>query len=91
MMPFRLINALVVLMDLMNHVFQLYLGKLVVMFINDILIYSSSCSEIDQHLRCVLYMLKDYQLYAKLNKYEYWLKNMVFLRHVISRKGVFVD
>jgi hypothetical protein len=70
-MSFRLINALVVLMDLMNHVFQLYLGKFIVMFINDILIYSSSYLEIDQHLRCVLYMLKDHQLYAKLNKCEY--------------------
>jgi hypothetical protein len=90
-MPFGLTNAPAVFIDLMNRVFQPYLDKSVVVFINDILVYSSSYIEYEKHLREVLQTLKEHRLYAKLNKCEFWLKEVTFLGHVISVEGILVD
>jgi len=90
-MPFGLTNASVVFKDLMNRVFRLYLYKYVVVFINDILVYSSSYLEHEKHLRKVLEILRENKLYAKLDKYEFWLKEVIFFRHVISAGGICVD
>ena len=78
-------------MDLMNRVFRSYLDKFVVVFIDDILIYSRSEKEHDKHLRIVLETLKEHQLYAKLKKCEFWLDKVNFLGHVISKEGISVD
>ncbi|KAG5235399.1 Retrotransposon protein, Ty3-gypsy sub-class [Salix suchowensis] len=75
----------------MNQVFQPYLDQYVVVFIDDILVYSSSYSEHEQHLRVVLQTLRENKLYAKLDKCEFWLKEVVFLGHMISAEGIFVD
>ena len=77
-------------MDLMNRVFQPYLDQFVIVFINDILVYSKNAEEHAFHLRIVLYTLRDRQLYAKFSKCEFWLNKVVFLRHV-SGNGIFVD
>jgi hypothetical protein len=73
MMPSGLTNAPAMFMDLMNRVFQTYLDQYVVVFIDDILVYSSSHLEHEQHLRVVLQNLRENQLYAKLDKSEFWL------------------
>ena len=90
-MPFGLTNAPAMFMDLMNRVFRPYLDQYVVVFIDDILVYSNSHLEHEQHLRVVLQTLRENQLYAKLDKCEFWLKEVVFLGHVISAEGIFVD
>ncbi|XP_073035203.1 uncharacterized protein [Primulina eburnea] len=90
-MPFGLTNAPAVFMSLMNRVFQPYLDRFVIVFIDDILIYSRSEAEHAGHLRSVLQVLRDRQLYAKLSKCEFWLDRVVFLGHVISRDGISVD
>jgi hypothetical protein len=90
-MPFGLTNAPTIFMDLMNRVFRSYLDKFVVVFIDDILIYSSSQMEHANHLREVLETLRRNKLYAKLSKCEFWLNEVVFLGHVISEKGISVD
>jgi hypothetical protein len=82
-MPFGLTNAPTVFMDLMNRVFWLYLDKCVVVFIDDILVYSNSYLEHEKHLRKVLEILRENKLYAKRDKYELWLKEVVLLGHVI--------
>ena len=89
--PFRLTNALVAFMDLMNRVFKLYLDTFIIMFIDDILVYSRSEEEHAEHLRIVLQTLRDKQLYVKFSKCEFWLKEVVFLGHIISAEGVCVD
>jgi len=90
-LPFGLTNAPALFMDLMNRVFQPYLDKFVVVFINDILVYSKSYEEHEQHLRQTLHTLRSRQLYAKLDKCDFWLKEVTFLGHVVSLKGIFVD
>jgi len=90
-MPFGLTNAPAVFMDLMNRVFWFYLDKCVVVFIDDILVYSSSYLEHEKHLRKVLEILRENKLYAKLDKCEFWLKEVIFLGHVISAGGICVD
>jgi len=90
-MPFGLTNVSAMFMDLMNRVFWPYLDKYIVVFIDDILVYSNSYLEHEQHLRVVLKTLRENQLYAKLDKCEFWLKEVVFLGHVISAEGIFVD
>jgi hypothetical protein len=89
--PFGLTNAPVLFMDLMNRVFQPYLDKFVVVFIDDILVYSKSYKEHEQHLRQTLQTLRRCQLYAKLDKCDFWLKEVTFLGHVVSSEGIFVD
>jgi hypothetical protein len=90
-MSFGLTNAPAYFMYMMNNVFMEYLDKFVVMFINDILVYSRSEGEHEGHLRLVLQKLQDHKLYAKLSKCEFWLKQVAFLRHVISKGGISMD
>lgn len=78
-------------MNLMNKVFMEFLDKFVVVFIDDILIYSKSEEEHEQHLRLVLEKLKEYQLYAKFSKCDFWLKEVQFLGHIVNAQGVAVD
>ncbi|KAL0561196.1 hypothetical protein IC582_001617 [Cucumis melo] len=90
-MSFSLTNALAVFMDLMNRVFREFLDTLVIVFIDDILIYSKTEAEHEEHLRIVLQTLRDNKLYAKFSKCEFWLKQVSFLGHVVSKAGVSVD
>ena len=83
-MSFGLTNAPVAFMDLMNRVFQPYVDKFVVVFINDILVYSKDREDHDTHLWVVLETLRKEQLYAKLSKCEFWLREVSFLGHIIS-------
>ena len=90
-MPFGLTNALATFMDLIHRVFQPYLDQFVMVFVDDILIYSQSEEEHEDHLRIVLQALKDHQLYAKFSKCEFWLTEVKFLGHVVLASGVSVD
>nr|AAX95140.1 retrotransposon protein, putative, Ty3-gypsy sub-class [Oryza sativa Japonica Group]ABA92431.1 retrotransposon protein, putative, Ty3-gypsy subclass [Oryza sativa Japonica Group] len=90
-MSFGLTNAPAFFMNLMNKVFMEFLDKFVVVFIDDILIYSKSEEEHEQHLRLVLEKLKEHQLYAKFSKCDFWLSEVKFLGHIISAQGVAVD
>jgi hypothetical protein len=90
-MRFGLTNAPAYFMYLMNKVFMLYLDKFVVVFIDNILIFSKNEEEHNEHLRLVLQKLRENHLYAKLNKCEFWLKEVSFLGHNISEGGISVD
>ncbi|CAA0837967.1 Uncharacterized mitochondrial protein AtMg00860, partial [Striga hermonthica] len=90
-MPFSLSNAPAVFMDLMNRIFHPYLDQFVIVFINDILIYSKSQKEHEEHLRVVLETLRREKLYAKFSKCEFWLQRVAFLGHVITQAGIEVD
>ena len=90
-MPFGLTNAPTTFIDLMNRVFQSYLDQFVVVFVDDILIYSQSEVEHEDHLRIVLQLLWDHQLYTKFSMCEFWLTEVGFLGHVVSALGVSVD
>ena len=90
-MPFGLTNAPTAFMDLMHMVFQPYLDQFVMVFVDDILIYSQSKDEHEDHLRIVLHALRDHQLYAKFRKCDFWLIEVKFLGHVVSASGVSVD
>jgi hypothetical protein len=90
-MSFGLTNAPAHFMYLMNFVFMLELDKFVVVFINNILIYSKSEKEHAQHLWVILQCLRDHQLYAKFSKCAFWLREVPFLGHVISAEGIAVD
>src|SRR5438105_9001615 len=90
-MSFGLTNAPAYFMYLMNKVFMEYLDKFVIVFINDILIFSKTEEEHEEHLRLVLQKLRDRQLYAKLSKCEFWLKEVSFLGHIILEGGIFVN
>jgi hypothetical protein len=90
-MPFGLTNAPANFMYLMNKVFMEYLDKFVVVFIDDIMIFSKNEEDHDEHLRLVLQKLIENQLYAKLSKCKFWLKKVSFLGHIISEGGISVD
>ena len=75
-------------MDLMHRVFQPYLDQFFVVFVDDILIYSPSEREHEDHLRIVLQLLRDHQLYTRFSKCEFWLTEVRFLGHVVSALGV---
>jgi hypothetical protein len=90
-MSFGLTNAPAYFMYLMNSVFMPELDKFVVVFIDDILVYSKNEAEHTKHLHTVLQRLRDHQLYAKLSKCEFWLKEIKFLGHTISQDGISID
>nr|GFD39799.1 RNA-directed DNA polymerase homolog [Tanacetum cinerariifolium] len=86
-MPFGLINASAVFMDLMNRVFHEFLDKFVIVFIDDILVFSKSKEEYEDHLRTVLQTLRLEKLYAKFSKCKFWLSSVAFLGHIVSAEG----
>lgn len=90
-MSFGLTNAPAAFMDLMNRTFKPFLDQFVIVFIDDILVYSKSKEEHEQHLRLVLQILREHKLYAKFSKCEFWLDSVSFLGHVVSKDGVQVD
>jgi ribonuclease HI len=90
-MPFGLTNAPSVFMDLVNRVFHEYLDSFVVVFIDDILVYSTNHVEHEVHLKIVMEKLREKKLFAKLKKYEFWLEEVSFLGHVVSKNGLAVD
>ena len=90
-MSFGLTNAPAAFMDMMNRVFKDFLGKFVVVFIDDILIYSKTKEEHEEHLRLTLKRLREHQLYANFSKCEFWLEQVTFLGHIVSKDGIAVD
>jgi hypothetical protein len=90
-MPFGLTNAPAYFVSMMHNVFMEYLDKFVVVFIDDILIYSNSKEEHEGHLRLILEKLREHKLYAKFNKCEFWLEKVGFLGHIVSGERVTVD
>ena len=82
-MPFGLTNAPAIFMDLMNRVFHTFIDSFVIVFIDDVLIYSCSMEEHEKHLRLVLQIFREKKLFAKFIKCEFWLKEIVFLGHVV--------
>ena len=78
-------------MDLMNHVFKPFLDQFVIVFIDDILVYSPIVVEHERHLRMILQTLREPQLYAKFSKCEFWLSEVAFLGHIVTRDGISVD
>ena len=90
-MSFGLTNAPAAFMDLMNRVFKPFLNQFVIVFIDDILVYSRSEEEHREHLRRVLKVLRAHRLFAKFSKCEFWLSSVSFLGHVISKDGISVD
>jgi hypothetical protein len=90
-MYFGLTNALAHFMYLMNSVFMPEVDKFVMVFIDDILVYSKTMEEYEEHLRIVLQQLREHQLYAKFSKCEFWIMEVPFLGHVISPEGITVD
>nr|GEX79637.1 hypothetical protein [Tanacetum cinerariifolium] len=90
-MSFGLTNAPAVYMDLMNQVCKPYLDRFVIIFIDDILIYSKRKKEHEGHLKLILRLLKKEELYAKFSKCEFWLLKVQFLGHVIDNEGIHVD
>ena len=83
-MPFGLTNAPPAFMDLMNRVFHPYLDQFVVVFIDDILVYSKNAQEHEHHLRIVLQTLRENKLFANLSKCDFWLKEVSFLGHILE-------
>ena len=90
-MLFGLTNAPATFIDLMNRVFCEHPDKFVIVFVDDILIYSRNQEEHKEHLGLTLQILKEHQLYAKFSKCEFWLINVHFMVHVVSTEGISVD
>jgi hypothetical protein len=89
--PFGLTNAPAIFMNLMNKIFMPYLDKFVIVFIDDILIYSKNKEEHAKHSRIALQILREHQLYAMFSKCEFWLDKVEFLGYVISKEGIAVN
>ncbi|KAH9658349.1 Endonuclease [Citrus sinensis] len=90
-MPFGITNAPAAFMDLMNRIFQPYLDQFVIVFIDDILIYSKNKEEHETHLRVVLETLREKKLYGKFKKCEFWLDRVMFLGHIVTKDGISAD
>nr|GEZ02461.1 putative reverse transcriptase domain-containing protein [Tanacetum cinerariifolium] len=90
-MTFGLKNVPAVFMDLMNRVCKPYFHKFVIVFINDILIYSKNKEEHEEHLKLILELLKKKEFYAKFSKCKFWIPKVQFLGHMIDSKGILVD
>ncbi|XP_059290828.1 uncharacterized protein LOC132044350 [Lycium ferocissimum] len=90
-MSFRLTNTPAMFMDLMNSVFRPFLDSIMIIFIDDILVYSRSETKHADHLRRVLQILRDRKLYAKFSKCDFWLNSVAFLDHIISDEGIQID
>ena len=90
-MSFGLTNALIAFMDLMNRVFKPFLDQFVIIFIDDILVYSHSREEHQKHLWIVLETVRAHKLFAKFSKCKFWLSSVSFLGHVISDEGISMD
>ena len=90
-MPFGLTNAPAVFMDLMNRVCRPMLDRSVIVFIDDILVYSRSREQHEEHLREVLGVLRSKRLYAKFSKCDFWLREVQFLGHLVNQEGILVD
>jgi hypothetical protein len=89
--PFGLTNAPTTFMCLMNSVLNKYLDKFVLVFVDDILVYSKTREEHEEHLRMVLQVLREHQMYAKFSKCDFFQKEIQYLGHIISAEGVAVD
>ena len=90
-MPFGLTNAPAIFMCLMNNVMHKYLDKFVVIFIDDILIYSKSKEEHKEHLKIVLQELREHQLFSKFSKCDFFKDKIQYLGHVVTKEGIYVD
>jgi uncharacterized protein YqgQ len=90
-MSFGLINAPTYFIYMMNLVFMSELNKFVIMFIDDILVYLENEKDNAEHIRIVLTRLRDHQLYAKFSKYEFWLKTVSIISHVLLENVILVD
>ncbi|GKC82574.1 putative reverse transcriptase domain-containing protein [Tanacetum coccineum] len=90
-MPFGLTNAPAVFMDLMNRVCKPYLDKFIIVFIDDIMIYSKNKQEHEEHLKLILELLKKEELYGKFSKCEFWIPKVQFLSHMICSQCIHVD
>src|SRR4051812_15539833 len=90
-MPFGLTNGPAVFMAMMSEIFRPYMNKFVVVFVDDILIYSAIKAEHAEHLRIALQLLRDHTLYAKLSKCKFWLPQVKFLGHVVLEAGIAAD
>jgi hypothetical protein len=90
-MPFGLTNAPSYFMNMMNKVFLEFLDKFVVVFIDDILVYSKNNEKHEKHLRLIMEKLREHKLYAKFSKYEFWLSEVAFLGHIVSKEGIAID
>jgi len=90
-MPFGLTNASTSFMCVLNSVLRKYLDQFVVVFVDDILIYSKFEEEHKEHLRIILQVLREHQLYAKLSKCDFYKDKIQYLSHVISKDGISVD
>lgn len=90
-MSFEVTNAPAMFMDLMHRIFRPYLDRFIVIFIDDILVYSTTEADHREHLCIVLETLRSHRLYVKFSKYEFWLREVHFLGHVVSAQGILVD
>ena len=91
MVPFGLTNAPAKFMSLINSVFNRYLDKFVLVFLDDILIYSKNEEEHEEHLRLTLQLLRDHKMYAKLSKCDFYIDRIHYLGHIISDEGISID
>ena len=90
-MPFGLTNTPAAFMDIMQRVFRPYLDQFVIVFIDDILIYSDTEEQHVEHLRIALQTLREHQLFGKFSKYEFWRSEIHFLGHIVLEHGIQVD